>query len=101
MRNHLAGFSPNMREVLERFRNVDLGPAALDNHAMGTVIEELIRTFNEALNENPFEHFTPGTWSPSSQACRDRRLVEGSLGRSCLGPQVARGVVAAGMGEAA
>lgn len=26
---------------------------------MGTVFEELIRKFNEALNENPGEHFTP------------------------------------------
>jgi type I restriction enzyme M protein len=81
LRNYLAGFSPNMREVIERFdfdntisklaeagllylvmerfKNVDLGPASLDNHAMGTVFEELIRKFNEALNENPGEHFTP------------------------------------------
>ncbi|MHB0981689.1 MAG: type I restriction-modification system subunit M, partial [Thermoleophilia bacterium] len=81
LRNYLAGFSPNMREVIERFdfdntisklveagllylvmerfRNVDLSPASVDNHAMGTVFEELIRKFNEALNENPGEHFTP------------------------------------------
>jgi type I restriction enzyme M protein len=26
---------------------------------MGTIFEELLRTFNEALNENPGEHFTP------------------------------------------
>ena len=26
---------------------------------MGTIFEELIRKFNEALNENPGEHFTP------------------------------------------
>jgi hypothetical protein len=26
---------------------------------MGTIFEELIRRFNEALNENPGEHFTP------------------------------------------
>jgi type I restriction enzyme M protein len=28
---------------------------------MGTIFEELIRKFNEALNENPGEHFTPAT----------------------------------------
>jgi type I restriction enzyme M protein len=81
LRNYIAGFSPNMREVIEkfdfdntinklaeadllylvveRFKNVDLSPTILDNHAMGTVFEELIRKFNEALNENPGEHFTP------------------------------------------
>jgi len=81
LRNYIAGFSPNMREVvekfdfdntitklveadllylvIERFKNVDLSPASIDNHAMGTVFEELIRKFNEALNENPGEHFTP------------------------------------------
>ncbi|MDZ4063477.1 MAG: class I SAM-dependent DNA methyltransferase [Coriobacteriia bacterium] len=81
LRNYIAGFSPNMREVIEkfdfdntinklveadllflvveRFKNVDLSPISIDNHAMGTVFEELIRKFNEALNENPGEHFTP------------------------------------------
>jgi type I restriction enzyme M protein len=81
LRNYIAGFSPNMREVLERFdfdntiskldesgllfqvlerfKNVDLHPDKLDNPTMGTVFEELIRKFNEALNENPGEHFTP------------------------------------------
>jgi len=81
LRNYIAGFSPNMREVLERFdfdntiskldeagllfqvlerfKNVDLHPDKVDNPAMGTIFEELIRKFNEALNENPGEHFTP------------------------------------------
>ncbi len=84
LRNYIAGFSANMREVLEkfdfdntiskldeagllfqvveRFKNVDLSPdpqSGLDNHAMGTLFENLIRRFNEALNENPGEHFTP------------------------------------------
>jgi len=79
--NYIQGFSPNMREVvekfdlyntihkldesgllfqvLERFKNVDLHPDAVPNHTMGTIFEELIRKFNEALNENPGEHFTP------------------------------------------
>jgi type I restriction enzyme M protein len=81
LRNYLAGFSPNMREVLEkfdfdntiskldeagllfqvleRFKNVELHPDKIDNPTMGTIFEELIRKFNEALNENPGEHFTP------------------------------------------
>jgi type I restriction enzyme M protein len=81
LRNYIAGFSPNMREVLEkfdfdntiskldeagllfqvleRFKNVDLHPDRVDNPTMGTIFEELIRRFNEALNENPGEHFTP------------------------------------------
>jgi len=36
-----------------------LHPDKIDNPTMGTVFEELIRKFNEALNENPGEHFTP------------------------------------------
>jgi type I restriction enzyme M protein len=81
LRNFIAGFSPNMREVLdkfdfdntlakldeagllfqvvERFKIVDLHPDQIDNATMGTIFEELIRKFNEALNENPGEHFTP------------------------------------------
>ena len=81
LRKYIAGFSPNMREVLERFdfdntiskleesgllfkvlerfRDVDLHPDKVDNPTMGTIFEHLIRMFNEALNENPGEHFTP------------------------------------------
>ena len=81
LRNYIACFSQNMREVLERFDfdntiskldeagllfqvlerfgNVDLHPDLVDNATMGTIFEELIRRFNEALNENPGEHFTP------------------------------------------
>ena len=83
LRNYIAGFSPNMREVIEKFDfdntiskldeagllfqvvqrfgdpKVNLHPDAVDNATMGTIFEELIRKFNEALNENPGEHFTP------------------------------------------
>lgn len=81
LRAYINGFSSNMREVLEkfdfdntiskldeagllflvleRFKNVDLHPNTVSNHTMGTIFEELIRKFNEALNENPGEHFTP------------------------------------------
>ena len=46
-------------QVLERFKNIDLHPDRIDNPTMGTIFEELLRKFNEALNENPGEHFTP------------------------------------------
>ncbi len=92
---YLDGFSPNVQEILEKFKfrnqiptlvevdilghliekfldsSVNLSPKpvynsdgsvklpALDNHAMGTVFEELIRRFNEENNEEAGEHFTP------------------------------------------
>ena len=83
LRRYIAGFSRNMHEVLDKFDfdntiskleeagllfqvlqrfgdpKVNLHPDAVDNAAMGTIFEELIRKFNEALNENPGEHFTP------------------------------------------
>ncbi len=81
LRNYIAGFSENMREVLskfdfdntiskldeagllfmvlERFKNIDFHPDRIPNYRMGDIFETLIRKFNEALNENPGEHFTP------------------------------------------
>jgi type I restriction enzyme M protein len=80
---YLEGFSENVQDILEnfKFRNhiptlsrsdslgtliskfldpqVDLSPASLDNHAMGTVFEELVRRFNEENNEEAGEHWTP------------------------------------------
>ena len=41
-----------------RSRSED-NPGGLTNHQMGMVFEQLIRRFNEAINENPGEHFTP------------------------------------------
>jgi type I restriction enzyme M protein len=37
---------------------IDLSPAGIDNHAMGTVFEELVRKFNEENNEEAGEHWT-------------------------------------------
>jgi type I restriction enzyme M protein len=81
LKNYINGFSDNMREVIEKFdfnntidkldeagllflvvekfKNIDLHPDKVSNHDMGYIFEELIRKFNEALNENPGEHFTP------------------------------------------
>lgn len=46
-------------QVVERFAGVDLSQAAISNHQMGTIFEELIRRFNEQRNEGAGEHFTP------------------------------------------
>src|SRR5260370_11281025 len=81
LRNYIAGFSENMREVLEkfdfnntitkldeagllflvleRFKKGDLHPDKIDKAVMGTIFEELIRKFKKALDENPGEHFPP------------------------------------------
>jgi len=92
---YLDGFSPNVQEILDKFKfrnqiptlvdadilgnliekfldpSINLSPtaiydtsgnirlSALDNHAMGTIFEELIRRFNEENNEEAGEHFTP------------------------------------------
>ncbi|MEX2443150.1 MAG: class I SAM-dependent DNA methyltransferase [Alkalispirochaeta sp.] len=45
------------RPVLDHEGNTRL--PGLDNHAMGTIFEELIRRFNEENNEEAGEHFTP------------------------------------------
>ena len=94
-RAFLDGFSPNVQDILDKFRfrdqiptlserdllgrliekftapEVNLGPRpvmdpdgsvrhpALDNHAVGTIFEELVRRFNEQNNEAAGEHWTP------------------------------------------
>jgi len=45
--------------LIEKFLDPQLKVATLDNHAMGTVFEELVRRFNEANNEEAGEHWTP------------------------------------------
>jgi len=79
--NYLNGFSSNMQEifnnfelrntlaklakhnltflVFQKFNEVDLHPDQISNHDMGYIFEELLRKFNELLDENPGEHFTP------------------------------------------
>ena len=81
--DYLNSFSPNVQDILEnfKFRNqiptlskadalgtlidkfldpeIDLSPNAIDNHAMGTIFEELVRKFNEDNNEEAGEHWTP------------------------------------------
>lgn len=84
LRQYILGFSKNVQEIFDAFNfndairdlekagllyllmdrfneksRVDLRPSGLSNHEMGYVFEHLLRKFNEALNENPGEHFTP------------------------------------------
>ena len=46
-------------KVVQRVATTDLSPAAISNHDMGLVFEELIRRFAESSNETAGEHFTP------------------------------------------
>ena len=81
--DYLDGFSPNVQDILDNFKfrnqlptlskadalatlinkfldpDIDLSPSGIDNHAMGTVFEELVRKFNEDNNEEAGEHWTP------------------------------------------
>ncbi|MDZ7891865.1 MAG: class I SAM-dependent DNA methyltransferase [Rhodoferax sp.] len=81
--DYLNGFSPNVLDIIENFKfrnqlstlskadalgtlinkfldpDIDLSPAGIDNHSMGTVFEELVRKFNEENNEEAGEHWTP------------------------------------------
>ena len=49
----------NLSPYDERNSNGDIIRKGLDNHAMGTLFEEIIRKFNEENNEEAGEHFTP------------------------------------------
>jgi len=46
-------------QVAEKFANIDLHPEVVSNGQMGMVFEELIRKFAEISNETAGEHFTP------------------------------------------
>ncbi|WP_225763176.1 class I SAM-dependent DNA methyltransferase [Stenotrophomonas sp. Marseille-Q4652] len=78
---YVQGFSPEARDIFERFEfhtqverlakanllylvtekfaGIDLHPDRVDNAQMGHVFEELIRRFSELSNETAGEHFTP------------------------------------------
>ncbi len=86
---YLDGFSRNVQDIIRNFKlhqhidhmaergilyaliekfvdpRINLSPypanglPGLDNHAMGTIFEELVRRFNEENNEEAGEHFTP------------------------------------------
>lgn len=86
---YLDGFSPNVQDIIKNFefrnqigklvesdglgqliekflsKDINLSPdpvgelPGLDNHAMGTVFEDLVRMFNEDNNEEAGQHWTP------------------------------------------
>ena len=81
LNSYINGFSPNVRDIMERFgfdeqiarmaeknllyevikafAKIDLSPSHMDNVQMGYVFEELIRIGAEQANEEAGEHFTP------------------------------------------
>jgi type I restriction enzyme M protein len=78
---YIQAFSPDVRDIFERFEfavqvdrlaktgllyqvtemfaRIDLHPDKVSNYQMGLVFEELIRRFSELSNETAGEHFTP------------------------------------------
>ncbi|HJD23828.1 MAG TPA: type I restriction-modification system subunit M [Firmicutes bacterium] len=82
-RDYLNGFSPNVAEIIEKFKfdghittmaqknilfivlkefttpKADLHPAHISNLEMGYIVEEIIRRFSEAHNEDAGQHYTP------------------------------------------
>ena len=80
LRNYIAGFSPQIRDILShfdidtqiarldkanllylvvsKFADIDLHPDKVSNLEMGYLYEELIRRFSELSNETAGEHFT-------------------------------------------
>lgn len=79
--SYLAGFSPNVRDIFDRFEfdktlnklaeknklfavtekfaQADFHPRTVSNIQMGLVFEELIRFANERSNETAGDHYTP------------------------------------------
>ena len=90
--DYLNGFSPNVQDILDNFKfrnqlttlskadalgtlinkfldpDMDLSPAGIDNHSMGTVFEELVRKFNEARARVKMP--TTSSAAPKGRRCR-------------------------------
>ena len=82
-RDYLNGFSPNVQEIIEKFKfdghittmaqknilyivlkefttaQASLHPDHISNLEMGYIFEEIIRRFSEAHNEDAGQHYTP------------------------------------------
>ena len=82
-RDYLNGFSPNVQEIIEKFKfdghittmaqknilyivlkefttvHANLHPNHISNLEMGYIFEEIIRRFSEAHNEDAGQHYTP------------------------------------------
>lgn len=81
LRSYINSFSPNVRDIFEKYKfedtiaelaehdllfqvvqhysKINLHPDNVSNEEMGNIFEELIRKFAEASNETAGEHFTP------------------------------------------
>ena len=79
--NYINGYSENVHEIIENFQiekiitrlskndllknlvdkftEIDLHPEAVSNHEMGYIFEELLRRFSEMSNETAGQHYTP------------------------------------------
>lgn len=82
-KNYINGFSPNVRDIIAKFKfddqvktmlekeifyevlkefttdKADLHPARVSNLEMGYIFEEIIRKFSESANEDAGQHYTP------------------------------------------
>lgn len=82
-RDYLNGFSPNVQDIIEKFKfdghitqmaskgilyivikeftqpKANLHPDVISNLEMGYIFEEIIRRFSEAHNEDAGQHYTP------------------------------------------
>ncbi len=81
LKNYFQGYSKNVQDIItnfnilplidklnkqnrlykliDKFTEFDLHPSKIDNHAMGSAYEELLRKFSEMSNEESGDHFTP------------------------------------------
>ena len=81
MKAYIRGFSKNIQDIFDNFEmnktlerlnkkdlllrivqhfaRADIDPKKIDNHAMGTIYENLIIKASEASNESAGDHFTP------------------------------------------
>ncbi|MDC0651854.1 type I restriction-modification system subunit M, partial [Alphaproteobacteria bacterium] len=81
LKNYIQGYSNNVQDIItnfnimplieklnkqdrlykliDKFTEFDLHPSKIDNHAMGSAYEELLRKFSEMSNEESGDHFTP------------------------------------------
>ena len=48
-----------LKQLVDKFTEIDLHPDAVSNHEMGYVFEELLRRFSEMSNETAGQHYTP------------------------------------------
>ena len=107
LRNYIAGFSPNMREVLEkfdfdntiskldeadllfqkleRFKDLDLHPDKVDNPTMGMIFEELLRKLNVPIENGLVLPQSGHGWRNGAPAVSSRRSAVSRRWRGVVG----------------